>query len=247
MKLRELLALIGGPTMLDDRAERLSGASDELFDDATIVAHLNEAQRRLALESWVLEDTESADACEIDLVENQFDYDLHESVLGIKYARLSDSAIDLARVNYNDNRLHNSYPLNDPGYWDVNVATLETSGRPTRWSADIGIRKLRLRAPPDATAAALTLNLAVVRLPLVELSTSSLDASPEVAKEHHHALAKYAAGSCLAGADVDSALVQKGLRWLKEFDAYLLTARKYRQRQQTAAPRFRFGGWVNGG
>lgn len=246
MKLRELLALIGGPSMLDDRTARLSGASDELFDDDTITIHLNEAQRRLCAEAWVLEDLTTASVCSIQLALNTTDYALHESVLGIRYVRLSDSDVDLLRVGYNDNRLHNLRPLNEPDFWDVNVAIVENPGRPTRWSADIGIRLLRLRAKPDATAAALQAKLAVVRMPIVDLTTAAPDASPEVAKEHHMALAKFAAGSCASAPNVDDGIRAKGNQWLKEFENHLTTARKWRQRQQATQPTMRFGGWANG-
>lgn len=248
MKLREMLALIGGPTFLDDRVERLSGASDELFDDDTITVHLNEGVRRLCDEGWVLEDTTTAAVCEIDLTQNVVDYDVHESVLGIKYVRLSDSDVDLLRVGYDDNRLHNIRSLNEPDYWDVNVALTETPGRPTRWSADIGTHILRLRAPPDATAAALKAKLAVVRMPTddEELSTGQPDASPVVPKSYHMVLCKYAAGCCATGGDVDGALVAKGRRWLSEFEADIKKARRQRERFQQSAPTWRFGGWANG-
>lgn len=246
MKLREMLALIGGPTMLDDRAVRVSGASDELFDDATIVVHLNEGQRQLCMEAWVLEDTTTPEVCEIAIEEDQTDYPLHDSILGVKYVRLSDSDVDLLRVNYDDNRLHASQALSEPDFWDVNFSLSEDPGRPSRWSADIGSRTIRLRQKPDADAALLTAKLAVVRTPLVDFSVDTPEASPEVHKNYHVLLCKYAAGCCASGGDVDSGLASKGSRWLKEWQAGLEQASRMRRRLQTAKPRVRFGGWANG-
>lgn len=247
MKLREMLALIGGPTFLDDRAGRLSGSSDELYDDDTIVIHLNEAQRQLCMEAWVLEDTTTAAVCSIALVANQTDYALHDSILGVKYIRLSDSEVDLIRVGYNDNRLHSIRPLNEPDFWDVNIPLIENSGRPTRWSADIGTRTARLRAKPDSDSALLTAQLAVVRTPLADMSTATPEACPEVHPNYHMLLCQYAAGCCATGGDVDAGLAGKGARWLKNWDAGLERARRMRQRLQTTQPQFRFGGWVSRG
>jgi hypothetical protein len=246
MKLREMLAIVGGSTFLDDRAGRLSGASDELYDDETITVHLNEGQRQLCMEAWVLEDTTTAAVCQLTLVEDQTDYALHDSILGVKYMRLSDSEVDLIRVGYNDNRLHSIRPLNEPDFWDVNIPLIENSGRPTRWSADIGTRTARLRAKPDADSALLTANMAVVRTPIVDLTVTSPESSPEVHPNYHMLLCTYAAGCCASGGDVDNGLSAKGARWLKNWQAGLDQARRMRQRLQTTQPQVRFGGWVNG-
>ena len=246
MKLQELLDHIGGPSMLDDRVEQLSGEADELFSDATIVRHLNEGQRRLCRDAWILEDTQTAEVCEVPLTEDQTDYDIHKSVLGIKYIRLSDSDVDLLRVGYDDNRLHAAIASFDPDFWDVNVQTSETSGRPSRWSADIGTRVIRVRQKPDATAAALKLRLAVVRMPLVDLDPAKLSASPEVPEEYHMDLAEYAAGKCLASANVDAELKVQGRSWVKGFDERVRKAMRDRQRFQQAAPQWRCGGWGRG-
>lgn len=233
--------------MLDDRAERLSGASDELWDDDTIVVHLNEGQRLLCEEAWVLEDTTTPEVCQIQLTEGVTDYTLHPSVMGVKYARLSDSVLDLLRVNYFDNHLHNWYPAQEPGFWDVNAAFTETPGRPTRWSADVGIRVMRVRSVPDATAAALQVNLAVARMPVTDLTTAAPTAEPEVSKEHHHTIALYAAAMCAMGSNVDANIQAKGKDWMAQFDARVERAKKYRRRQQNATPRFRCGAWASDG
>jgi hypothetical protein len=245
VKLREMLDLIGGPTMLDDRVERLSGASDELVTDETIVAYLNEAQNELASEAWVLEDLTTPAVCEIQLKLDSTDYPLHEAILGVKYIRLSDSDVDLLRVGYHDNRLHNAQPLNEPDYWDVNWPESETSGRPTRWSADVGSRMLRLRSKPNAAAALLKAKLAVIRLPVNELSTSNPQAEPEVPKLYHMPMCRYAAAKCVGG-DVDNGLAGKARGWLSEWSATIKKATRMKARLQMAQPQWRFGGWARG-
>lgn len=246
MDLKELLAHIGGPSMLDDRVEQLSGEADELFSDETIVRHLNEGQRRLCREAWVLEDTKTPAVCDVNLIAGQTDYVVHPSILGIKYIRLSDSDADLLRVNYEDNRLHAGEVLRDPEFWDVNSVLAETAGRPSRWSADIGTKTIRVRAKPDTDAAALKLKLAVVRMPIKELSAARLSESPEVPPEYHMDLAEYAAGKCLASANVDAELKIQGRSWVKGFNERIDAAKKDRIRFQEAKPQWRFGGWGRG-
>lgn len=244
MKLSEMLALVGGPTFLDDRVSRLSGISDELFDDDTIISYLNEAQLRLCTEAWVLEDLTTAEVCQIQLEEGVTDYALHPSILGVKYVRLSDSEIDLLRVGYYDNRLHAAPAANDPKFWDVNAPATETPGRPSRWSTDMGTQMIRIRRKPDAAAAALQAQLAVVRTPLEDLAAETPDATPEVDKKYHLLMCKFAAGSCATGGDVDVALVNKGRGWLRDFEKGLENAKRYKRRLQYSMPQFRCGGWA---
>lgn len=246
MKLEQLLKLIGGPSMLDDRVEQLSGESDELITDETLVIWLNEAQRRLCREAWVLEDTVSPECCEVPLVENKTDYVLHPSVLGVKYMRLSDSDVDLLRVGYEDNRIHPTSAAYDPEFWDVNVASLESAGRPTRWSADVGTKMIRVRAKPDESASALKLKMAVVRMPLKELDEKKLSVEPEIPAEFHLDLADFAAGKACSGANVDADMQRKGAAWLRSFEDRIKAAARTRRRFQQSQPQFRPRGWGSG-
>jgi hypothetical protein len=233
--------------MLDDRAELLAGASDQLFKDSTVLRYLNEAERRLARDAWVIEDTVTPAVCEITLAENISNYPFHKSILHIKTARLSDTDVDMVRVGYDDNRMLPMTQVNDPGFWDINIATVENPGRPSRYSTDMGTRILRIRLKPDATAALLKLNLSVVRLPLAPMSEDAPDKEPEVPEEYHLQLASFAAGSCLANtADIDAELRSLGRAWVAEFVALCTKAKQDRQRRQQSLPQFRFGGWVNG-
>lgn len=244
MKTSELLEHITGP-MLDDRAELLEGANDQLFRNSTVIRYLNEAESKLCREAWVLEDLTTAAICEITLALGVNSYALHKSILHVKAARLSDSDVDLLRVGYDDNRLLPIATVPDPDFWDINIALLENPGRPQRYSTDMGTRIIRVRAAPDAAAAALKLKLSVVRMPLVPMSEDNMDKVPEVPEEHHLDLCKYAAGSCLANtADIDADLRSLGRSWVAEFNEMCKKAKRDRERLQQSPPQFRFGGWV---
>lgn len=247
MKASELIQFVA-KDMLDDRVDMLSGESDELWSDAAIARHLAEAERILCRRAWVLEDSAASAVTRIQLVEDKYDYQLDKSILFLKSARLSDTEIDLTRVGYNDNRPYSVYqdPASAAAFWDVNATYVENSGRPSRYSTDMGTRVLRLRQKPDATAALLKLYLTVVRMPVNAISETRPDAEPESPEEYHMDLALYAAGRCLSLPTVDGSLRSLGKQYLADFDAKVVEAKRDRQRFQQSMPQHRFGGWASG-
>lgn len=246
MKTSELLDHITGP-MLDDRADLLEGASDQLFKDETVIRYLNQGEQKLARDAWVIEDLTTPTVTQIQLIENVNNYEFHKSILFVKAVRLNDSDIDLIRVGYNDNRIYPDVQYMDPDFWDINTQNIETAGRPQRYSTDLGTRVIRIRRKPDPVAALLKLQLSVVRLPLVPMSVDNPDKEPEVPEEHHLELAKFAAGSCMANtADIDAGLRTLGTKWVTEFNDRCAIAKRDRQRRQQSMPQFRFQGWARG-
>lgn len=254
MTLAELLDFIG-VELLDDRTEMLEGESDEVWSDTSIVRRLNEAQRVLCRDAWVLEDTDldrvdpetGEKICQIQLIENQTDYSFSKHILHIKSMKLSDTDVDMTRVGYNDNRIRADRWEQDPQYWDVNAAVIENSGRPTRYSTDRGTRVVKVRAKPDATAALLQLNMVVVRMPVYKLSLDNTTACPEVPEEYHEMIGQYAAGKLLQHPTVDASMRSLGMTWVKDFEEFCKKARIDRERRQQSMPQFRFGHWVNNG
>jgi hypothetical protein len=244
MKTSELLKYVA-TDLLDDRKDQVSGETDVLFPDALIARHLAEAERILCRRAWVLEDTGASAATRIQLVEGRTDYPLHKSVLFVKSVRLSDTDVDLLRAGYDDNRARGSLSLQAPGFWDVNAVYIENAGRPSRFSTDVGTRTIRVRAKPDAEAAALKLNLVVVRMPINAISHTTPDAEPECPEEFHMDLTRYAAGMCLIRPSVESELRALGRQYVSEFDARVLEAKRDRQRLQQSPPRHRFGAWAS--
>jgi len=244
VKTSELIEHTTGP-MLDDRANLLEGASDELFATSTVLRYLNDAQMKLCREGLVLEDKKTAVVCEITLVAGKQEYDLHPSILIVKAARLSDSDIDLARVGYDDNRWLPGFIDSTPEHWDVNQIFVAEPSRPGRFSTDMGTRTIRLDCEPNTDSVGLKVKLSVIRLPLAPLSEET-DNEPEVPEQYHLDLCRFAAGSCLAGtADIDADLRSLGRSWVSEFNDMATKAKRDKQRLHQPRPRFRFGGWVN--
>lgn len=252
MKLSELLDYIG-TDLLDDRAALLEGVSDSIWSDVAIVRQLNEAQRVMCRRAWILKDADFANSvdgdgnpiCQIQLVQDQTDYAFHKSILHIESARLSDSELDLLQVTYQDNRIRTSPWVEDPDFWDINSIQVELSGRPSRWSADIGTRIIRLRRKPDAASALLTVNFAVTRMPARPLDVKDTDAEPEIPEEYHMIIARAAAGRLLQHPTVDSEMRALGNSWITEFEAECKEARRDRESRQNAMPQMRAAGWAS--
>jgi len=232
--------------MLGDRTDKLAGGEDSLFSDAVIARYLTEGEKILCRKAWVLEDSISPQACQISLVENKFDYSVHSKVLFVKTAKLSDSDVELIRVGHADNMTLGVRTVFDPDFWDVNAVLTENSGRPDRFATDMGTRRIRVRRKPDATAAALKLQMTVVRMPLNAITTATCEKEPEVPEEFHLDLTLYAAGKCLSHPLVDAGDRRQGKAWLEEFEGRVSEAKRDRMRFQQSEPQFRFGGWASG-
>ena len=63
--------------ILNDRSDRISGSSDYLWTDETLINYINVAQRRFARRSLCLRDSKTAEVCQITLVAGQAEYTLH--------------------------------------------------------------------------------------------------------------------------------------------------------------------------
>lgn len=245
MKNGELIAHVA-KEMLGDRTDLISGGDDSLFSDAVIARYLTDAEKLFCRRAWVLEDSTSAQTCQISLVEDKFDYPIHKKVLFVKTVKLSDSDLELIRVGHADNTTLGVRTIYDPDFWDVNIVLTENSGRPDRFALDMGTRRIRVRRKPDATAAALKLQMTVVRMPLNAITTATCNEEPEIPEEFHLDLTLYAAGKCLSHPLVDSGDRAQGKAWLTEFDGRVMDAKRDRLRFQQSEPQFRFGGWARG-
>lgn len=243
MKLSELLDHLA-VHVLDDRAEMLNGSPDELWSDELLVRWLNEAQRILCRDAWVLEDVGHAQAGTIQLVQNQKDYPLHKSVVRVLSGRLSDTEIDLARGPYDLSRPQATINAYDLAFSETSYS--DAPGRPQVLSTDVTFTSLRVRPAPDAAAAALTLVLRVSRMPYAELAVDSPEAEPEVPYQHHLDLVEFAGGKALTIPAADAQLRSLGRDMLEIFDERVAKAKKERQRREMAPGYFRFGGWARG-
>lgn len=247
MKLGEILEHIS-KDILNDRTEMLRGTSDSLWSDALLVRLLNHAQKVLARSLVIRDDATSGAsivATQIQLVQGQSQYNLHPSVLRVITAKMSDSEVELQKVNH---ILSNPQPWSDEGTnMSVSMAYIEAEGRPTVFSSDEATRKLRVRVKPNAASALLKLNLQVARMPIEELDLVNLEASPEVPEEYHLELVNYVAGECLSMPNVDSVHRESAADYKRSWASIVRQAQRDMRALAAGSNRVRYGGWARDG
>lgn len=128
-------------------------SNDPLVTNASLIRFANQAQVQACRRDQLIFDDETASVCEITLVEDQRAYDYSELITRLYTVR--HDGVDLTKIN--EEMLDNYYS----GWRDADSAT------PTHYY--IKGKKLYLYPEPDATAAAIKLNLTVHRMPLAEL------------------------------------------------------------------------------
>jgi len=143
-----------------------------LWSDAELTAYLNKSINELCEEAELLKDSTTTAICQIAIVAGKSIYSLDERVLKIKRARLViyDTWITRRTTEFMD-RYYRS--------WD---SVLTSPGTPAAFIEDQNTGKITIYPVPDADD---TLKMTVVRLPLVQMSTTTLTASPEVHMKYH--------------------------------------------------------------
>jgi len=247
MKLQDLLTELR-ENILHDRSDRISGVTDRLWSDATLVRYIDEAQKRFARLGLVLRDSTTADATLVTLVEGQTEYTLHTSVLAVISAKFPADPGDLARAGH---AAFGTVQTPDRVYFDPAQLSQLPAGKPLAYSTDESISEdpdgqrtavtLRVYPAPSATYAASTIRLRVVRLPLDDLSTSNLNVSPEIPAVHHIEMLDWAAYLALRINDHDAGNPGRAHEFRALFDGHVTQARKEALRKMFTPLQWGFG------
>ena len=250
MNLTELLDELRN-NILNDRSDRVSGSSDYLWTDTTLVRYINEAQRRFASRALVIRDATTPEVTEVTLQTEVDEYVLHPSVIAVVSAKLEDEENDLARSGhsvFNHSRLTTDN-------WDLSQAPITTPGKPLAFSTDEEISEsddetvsavtLRLFPKPSSDYNATTLKLRVVRKPIEDLTTGSMSAIPEVPADHHLEMLDWAAYLALRIVDHDAGNARRAAEFAQSFETHVQAARTMVMRKLFAPKPWGFGrgGW----
>lgn len=233
---------------LDDRAEMLAGAPDNLFSDASLVTFLNRGADEFARKTWRLSSrytVAKAAYTSVALQTGIKDYDLNARILRVLSVNLADSDLLLRNISFEDSVSQvNTFPNQD--FFDINSPFLETPGRPNWFAVDVQARTIRFRATPSIVENGLVAQMRVVHMPIVQLTVDALAATCEIEPEYHDLICMYAAGKALTTPNVDVAAGRIGAGYLQEFDRQCREARNDFMKMTLGPARFRFGGWVRG-
>lgn len=247
MILEELLQLLRG-SILNDRTDRVSGTSDYLWEDSTLVTYINEAQRRFAVRSLVLRDGSTPEVTEVTLQEGVSIYELHPSVIAVISAKMSDQDVDLSRVGHS---FLNAYRAPSDSWLDPSHFTGLPAGATLAFSTDeeltdgagssLSVVNLRVYPKPSAAVAGDTIKLRVVRKPITPLTVDDMSASPEIPEDHHIEMLDWAAHLALRIVDDDAGSARRAEEFAQSFESHVREAKAMAMRKLFAPMPWGFG------
>jgi hypothetical protein len=249
MTLGDLLALLR-ESILNDRTDREAGSSDYLWTDKTLCTFINEAQRKFAVESFVLRDGTTDEATLIPLVAGQTIYDLHPSIISVMSAQTVGRNAALTRVGHS---LFTAYRTPSESWVDPQSFDTLAPGETLAFSTDEALNDLdsgsfsqvSMRIWPAPSAAMVTANAAirlrVVRKPLNRLVETATGAVPELPEDHHIEMLDWAAYLALRIVDDDAGAAKAAENFAAKFDVSVTKARKLAMRKMFAPMGWGFG------
>jgi hypothetical protein len=241
---------------LRDRSNQVAGtASDQLWDDCTLVQYIDQAQRRFCRETELMRDFTTPEATSIQTVVGQCMYALHPSVIGVMSVRNPGDNTDLARTGHSALK---TYFTPDRYFFDPSYLSELAPGKPLAWATDEGLIAdakgqggvMALRVYPETGAGfASVLRLRVIREPLRRLSIDDLDAYLEIPETYQIDILDWAAYLALSGPDLDVAgnvdQIVRARSLKADFDDTCQRVVKQLKRKVFAPAQFGFGrnGW----
>lgn len=221
--------------ILRDRSNIVSGTSDRLWDDPTLIRYINDAYYRFVRKTLCIFDTTTKAATQVTLKTGVDVYATSEAVLGVVSARLEGAAVDLGYAGHG--MLDSPFRTDDSLYFDVNTITALPPGKPLAFAMDEGDHTFRVYPTPSADYNGSKINMRVVRLPLSQLSLDRLDAEPEIREEWQLGMLDWAAYKALTNHDVDGENAARAEKRKADFEAFVKEAKsevRWRRRPATA-------------
>jgi hypothetical protein len=234
--------------ILRDRSDQVSGDSDQLWNDTTLVRYINEAQRRFARKALILRDGSTTQCCRVQLTAGVNEYALDPSVLAVVSARYAGDTADLARAGhaqFDTYRMPNSY------FFDPSQLSALPPGKPLAIGTDdymsadgegaSGVVNLRVYPVPAAPYTS-TIQLRVVRLPLNDFSPEDLAVAAEIPEDHQIEMLDWAAYLALRIVDHDAGNPQRAAEFRASFEDHVKNAKNEAMRKMFAPMQWGFGG-----
>jgi hypothetical protein len=211
MNTGELLSELRDNVLRDTTDAVVSGNADQLWDDASLVRYLNEAQVKFAVATLCFRDETTTAVSRVTLATGVDMYALDKRVVAVYGARIDRT--HLSRTTYGG-------LFSNSGDVTMGGVRIDSSmgGQPRQFYTDRESGKLGVYPAPDAASAGQQLVLRVARRPLVALVASNLDAVPEVDEEFHLDLVEWAAYRALRNHDVDGENMAKANSHKKRFE-----------------------------
>lgn len=246
MTLQELLDTLR-VDILGDRTDRVAGTPDYLWSDAFLVRAINEAQRRFARKGLIIRDG-SSDLTKVCLQTGQNEYALDPCILAVMSARYQDDNTDLKRAGH---AVLDTYTIPDTYFFDPSQLSSFPDGKPLAFATDeylstddydsVSAVTLRVFPTPSADYNCKYVNLRVVRMPQVDLTTADMTAVPEIPSDHHFEMLDWAAYLALRIVDHDVEDTGRADRFKASFEENVKLARDNAMRKMFTPAAWGFG------
>lgn len=252
MRLGDLLDELRS-NILHDKSKQISGPSDYLWSDTTLIRYINESQRRFARRTLCIRDKNTPQCCQIKTVAGQDEYPLDPSVIAVMSVRMAGDKADLARAGHS---AFDTYHMPDSRFFDPAQFSNLPPGKPLAYATDetllendfgsMGVVSLRLYPVIAAPYDKIIATMRVCRLPIAPLTSDDLDAVPEIPHDYHLDMLDWAAYLALRVVDLDMGAPQRALEFKASFEDHVTQARKENMRKLFAPAQWGFGraGWT---
>lgn len=246
MNLQQCLDMLKN-NILYDRSDRVAGTPDWLWSDETLVAYINESQRRFARLGLILRDGTS-DVTRVTLQEGVGTYELDPSIIAVMSVRYPGDTADLPRGGHS---AFDTYRQPDTYWFDPSMFSSRNPGKPVAFSTDERVGPddndsqtavtLRVYPIPAAAQTGQVLQMRVVRLPVEDLTLDNLEAVPEIPRDHHLEMLDWAAYLALRMVDVDGGFDSKADKFAGTFEVNVKAAKNNFLRKMFTPQTWSFG------
>ena len=249
MKLQECLDELRNNILNDRRAS--TGDNDTLWSDDTLVRYINEACKRFARDAFVIRDSRTSEVVNVTVKQGVTEYDLHPAIISVISAKVDGAVTDLQRVGHTllgQYTTQNSIILPElftttPPAAPMAFATDETLVEDDDGS--VSVVSMRVFPTPRPEDDGTLIKLRTIRLPLDDLTTNNLSATPEIPADYHLDMLDWAAYLALRIVDDDAGNPKRSADFAASFEAHVAEARKLVLSKLYAPQRWGFGrnGW----
>lgn len=194
--------------ILRDRSDLITGDSDSLWSDESLLRYIKDAERRFARATLLLRDGSTPQYCSFSLRAGVRDYPLHELVIALVSARVANQPTDLYRAGHALVMVPKRREVLD---FDSISNEVVAPGSPQAIYTDetlVYASRNRVTASiyptPDAVSDALAVACRVVRLPAGGYTLNDLERESEIPEDYQLDVLQWAAYRAKTNHDADA-------------------------------------------
>ena len=194
--------------ILRDFSTQVSGNSDQLWSDETLVNYIGDAEKRFVRATFILRDADTPAITQVTLKTGVSRYMLDPSILSVISARFDVDTFDIKRIGRS---LVTELVPADTLFFDPSNYAPLSPGRPTAFSTDellsfqnAAASAMVVYPAPSSTENNKLVYLRVARLPLRTYSLDTLDSNSEIADEYVYEVLEWAAYRAMRNHDADA-------------------------------------------